>query len=188
METPSLPPIATLTSATTSPETKTSTLDTLFEPSQTLHGLVIPLLSASYPSYSVLVAAIRTLLLALAQKGDADHDSDEEKKLVEILGAHPRLGAKKVDSVLSRMEQERAGLNTDQGASAAQEEEARLLAQLNKEYEEKFPGLRYVYVFFSLSCFFCPILIRGNHQASWTNGLSTESSSTHARGRLLWRI
>jgi len=57
--------------------------------------------------------------------------------LDKILGAHPRLGEKKVDSAQSRAEQ--AQLNT-----GGQEETAKLL-ELNEKYEETFPGLRYVY-------------------------------------------
>jgi 2-oxo-4-hydroxy-4-carboxy--5-ureidoimidazoline (OHCU) decarboxylase len=56
--------------------------------------------------------------------------------LDKILAAHPRLGEKKVNSAQSRGEQ--AGLNT------GGEEEAEQLRDLNREYEEKFPGLRYV--------------------------------------------
>ena len=55
--------------------------------------------------------------------------------LDKILAAHPRLGEKKVDSELSRKEQA-------QFQSGA--EEAERLRKLNEEYEEKFPGLRYV--------------------------------------------
>lgn len=51
--------------------------------------------------------------------------------------SHPRLGEKKVESVsvLSRGEQE--GLKEQEG-------ESEQLAALNKEYEGRFPGLRYV--------------------------------------------
>lgn len=58
--------------------------------------------------------------------------------LDKILGAHPRLGEKKVDSAQSRAEQ--AQLNT------GGQEEATKLRELNEKYEETFPGLRYVYV------------------------------------------
>ena len=54
------------------------------------------------------------------------------------MGAHPRLGEKKVDSEQSRAEQ--AQLNT--GGEA----EAEKLRALNEEYEKAFPGLRYVSV------------------------------------------
>ena len=65
-----------------------------------------------------------------------------------ILCSHPRLGEKKVESEQSRKEQ--AQLNTA-GSGGGGEREKEELARLNGEYEERFPGLRYVYVwgFFS---------------------------------------
>jgi len=57
-------------------------------------------------------------------------------KLSEILSSHPRLGEKKVDSEQSRKEQ----AQLQQGG----EEEKEKLVSLNTEYEDKFPGLRYV--------------------------------------------
>ena len=57
--------------------------------------------------------------------------------LDKILGAHPRLGEKKVESAQSKAEQ--AQLNT------GSEEEAAKLRDLNAEYEKTFPGLKYVY-------------------------------------------
>lgn len=63
---------------------------------------------------------------------------------MKILGSHPRLGRPPAQvtehlSELSRKEQ--ANLN----ASAAEDQMERL-SLLNHEYEEKFPGLRFVYV------------------------------------------
>ncbi|BFZ59550.1 hypothetical protein YB2330_000561 [Saitoella coloradoensis] len=55
--------------------------------------------------------------------------------LLTILSAHPRLGAKKVDSIHSQSEQSSLGGGPD---------ETQALAQLNREYEDIFPGLRYV--------------------------------------------
>ncbi|KAH5262865.1 hypothetical protein HBI71_098840 [Parastagonospora nodorum] len=123
---PSLPPISTLSH---SPDTTiTQTLDLLFEPSPALHALTLPVLrSTTFPSYDVLITAIGAQLTALI--------STDTQKLDEILGSHPRLGAKKVDSEQSRKEQAQL-----QGG----EEEGKALEGLNAEYEEKFPGLRYV--------------------------------------------
>lgn len=76
-------------------------------------------------------------------------NSPQDKEILEgILGSHPRLGesspaAKEHMSELSRKEQ--ANLNKGEG-------EAEKLRTLNREYEEKFPGLRYVYVFFGFVC------------------------------------
>lgn len=55
--------------------------------------------------------------------------------LESILGAHPRLGAKKVDSTQSQSEQAHLQGNPDEGEQ---------LRALNEEYERQYPGLRYV--------------------------------------------
>ncbi|ODQ54321.1 hypothetical protein SAICODRAFT_29485 [Saitoella complicata NRRL Y-17804] len=57
------------------------------------------------------------------------------KSLLTILSAHPRLGAKKVESTHSQSEQSSLGGGPD---------ETQALVQLNREYEDTFPGLRYV--------------------------------------------
>lgn len=113
----------------------TRVLDLLFEPSPPLHRLSLPVLrSATFPTYDTLILAVNTQLTALAE---SDKPEDVEQ-LSEILCSHPRLGEKKVESEQSRAEQ----AQLQQGG----EEEKEQLAKLNREYEEKFPGLRYVYV------------------------------------------
>lgn len=108
-------------------------LDLLFEPSPPLNALTLPVLrSTTFPSYDVLITAVNAQLKALASSDNPEN----VEKLSEILCSHPRLGEKKVDSEQSRKEQ----AQLQQGA----EEEKEKLASLNKEYEEKFPGLRYV--------------------------------------------
>ncbi|KAF2027437.1 hypothetical protein EK21DRAFT_71803 [Setomelanomma holmii] len=122
----SLPPISSLPHSQDS--TLTTVLDLLFEPSPPLRTLSLPILrSTTFPSYDVLITAVNAQLTALA-------DSDVTT-LSEILCSHPRLGENKVDSEQSRKEQAQL-----QGG----EEEGRKLKSLNGEYEEKFPGLRYV--------------------------------------------
>jgi len=128
---PSLPPITSLPTST--PSQLTQLLDLLFEPSTRLHTLALPLLhSTPFPSYSALVSAIGAQLSALA-----DSSSTPDTHCLEsILASHPRLGAKGVESALSRGEQ--AGL---QGRGEGEGEELR---GLNEAYEARFPGLRYV--------------------------------------------
>lgn len=110
-------------------------LDLLFEPSEDLHTLALPTLrSITFASYPELIATIREQLLAIADNVNSDPEACQP--LLSVLGSHPRLGAKKVDSAQSVAEQ--AQLNN------GPEGEAERLAALNKEYEEKFPGLRYV--------------------------------------------
>ncbi|KIW00307.1 hypothetical protein, variant [Verruconis gallopava] len=138
-----LPPVSTLPSLPTS--TRAQILDLLFEPSQALHTLSLPLTSTesthSFRTYDDLIAAIGIQLTELAESAST---SDTEW-LEQILGSHPRLGEKKVDSKLSRMEQAAmAKASGDQRSEAEIAAEMETLAKLNAEYEARFPGLRYV--------------------------------------------
>lgn len=137
-------PLPRISSLPTLPvEKQLLALNTLFEPSPELHALTAPLLSdESFSSYDSLVDAVRSRLLALATTSNLQ----KRQTLYGILGSHPRLGASSAAaqanlSELSRREQ----ANINAGSGPAEEEAARLSA-LNKEYEETYPGLRYVYV------------------------------------------
>lgn len=127
-----LPSISSVPSLPT--ERRAQILDTLFEPCTQLHTLSVATLhDNTYPNYDSLISAIGdrlTLLLNSSSTSDSDW-------LNAILSAHPRLGEKKVDSELSRREQ----AQLQQGGGDGQGER---LAELNREYEGKFPGLRYV--------------------------------------------
>ena len=131
---PSLPDIATLSSLDEA--SLAGILDLLFEPSKDLHALAIPTLqSITFDSYPEFIETLRIQLLTIQK---AVHpDPAARKPLLDILGAHPRLGAKKVDSAQSAAEQ--AKLQAAEGSG-----EAEALAALNEEYEARFPGLRYV--------------------------------------------
>lgn len=130
---PKLPDVTTLASL---PEPALiSVLDLLFEPSEDLHTLAIPTLrSITFATYPELIDTLRDQLLAIAQSVQSDPSA--RQPLLSILGSHPRLGAKKVESAQSAAEQ----AQLQSGA----ESEAEKLAALNMEYEAKFPGLRYV--------------------------------------------
>jgi len=130
----SLPDISTLSSLEES--SLTAILDLLFEPSRDLHALAVPTAKTiTLGSYSEFIDTLRDELLAIQK---AVHpDPAARKPLLAILGAHPRLGQKKVDSAQSAAEQ--AKLQAAEGSN-----EAEALAALNEEYEERFPGLRYV--------------------------------------------
>ncbi|KAH7144307.1 Oxo-4-hydroxy-4-carboxy-5-ureidoimidazoline decarboxylase [Dactylonectria estremocensis] len=113
------------------------TLDLLFEPSPAIHDTLIPVIrTAEYASYADLVDACHIRLLSLAAAGAAGAMThpDADATLLAILASHPRLGAPKVDSAQSAAEQ----ANLQNGGTAEE------LAALNREYEERFPGLRYV--------------------------------------------
>jgi len=134
----SLPPVSTL-SHLGDAELKKA-LDLLFEPSPPLHALSLPVLrTTTFPDYDTLIGAVNAQLTALASSGK----KEDGERLEGILCAHPRLGEKKVESEQSRAEQ----AQLQQGAEAEGEE----LARLNRVYEERFPGLRYVYVLFFFS-------------------------------------
>ena len=126
-----LPLITTLSSLPTAE--LAMILDHLFEPSVPLHTLSVELLREQpFSSYDDLVASIGVQLTHLA---DSSSTSDS-KWLETILGAHPRLGEKKIDSTQSKAEQ--AQLASDAGNGQDK------LSELNALYERTFPGLRYV--------------------------------------------
>ncbi|KAI9837238.1 MAG: hypothetical protein M1819_000312 [Sarea resinae] len=118
-----LPTISTV--STLSTVERATILDHLFEPIELLR-------SQSFSSYDDLIASIGIQLTELL---DSPSTSDADW-LVKILGAHPRLGEKKVDSAQSKAEQAR--LNSEN------ESETEELRKLNDEYEQRFLGLRYV--------------------------------------------
>lgn len=154
---PTLPEISSLSSLPILSQLQA--LDTLFEPSESLHALIIPILEEDrFTSYNGLVDAVEGRLRGLAGDKDADVNT-----LYNILGSHPRLGenaaaaatSESADSQkphlsdLSKLEQ--ANLVSASASVSQAQEEARKLMELNREYEERFPGLRYVYVYDSLS-------------------------------------
>jgi 2-oxo-4-hydroxy-4-carboxy--5-ureidoimidazoline (OHCU) decarboxylase len=127
----SLPPISALSS---SPEHLQPILDSLFEPSPALYTLVACHLPRSFDSYDSFADFVASLLFDLT----SEVSQGKQQQLLEILSAHPRLGAKKTEVLSEHSAKEQASLQ------AASEEEGRKLGELNKEYEEKFPGMRYV--------------------------------------------
>lgn len=113
-------------------EERAAILDLLFEPSTQLHTLTVPLLhDKMFSSYDDLISAVGVQLTDLSESAS----TSDTAWVHDILGSHPRLGAKKVDSAQSQAEQAQL-----QGSG----EEGEQLRLLNDEYEKKFPGLRYV--------------------------------------------
>ncbi|KAF2225694.1 OHCU decarboxylase-domain-containing protein [Elsinoe ampelina] len=130
-ESATLPPVNEL--KTLSTESRANVLDLLFEPSQQLHTLTVELLKTqAFESYDDLIASVGVQLTELAESSSK---SDTEW-LEAILGSHPRLGAKKVESAQSQAEQ----ANLQKGSAT----EAEQLQKLNEEYETTYPGLKYV--------------------------------------------
>ncbi|PYH89558.1 hypothetical protein BO71DRAFT_444510 [Aspergillus ellipticus CBS 707.79] len=131
-----LPPPSSLTSLPQ--EQQFQILDTLFESSPELHTLMAPVLAnQEFSSYASLVDAVGGRMSALS----AANSSKDRDVLAGILGSHPRLGQPKgapTEHLSELSKKEQANLNT--GA----EEQAEKLKRLNAEYEDKFPGLRFV--------------------------------------------
>ena len=115
-----LPPVSTLAS---SPQHLAEILDHLFEPCPALHSLVAAHLPRAFAGYDEFCDFVGALL-----------PGAPEPQLLAILGAHPRLGAARVDSAQSAAEQ--------RSLAAASAAEAAKLAALNAEYEARFPGTR----------------------------------------------
>jgi hypothetical protein len=100
-----LPPVAGV--PTLSTVERAAVLDALFEPCQALHTLSVELLyTEKFESYNDLISSVGIQLIDLSESPST---SDTEW-LDKILGAHPRLGEKKVESAQSQAEQ--AQLNT----------------------------------------------------------------------------
>ncbi|KAE8352989.1 Oxo-4-hydroxy-4-carboxy-5-ureidoimidazoline decarboxylase [Aspergillus coremiiformis] len=133
---PNLPPPSSLTSLPQ--DQQFQVLDTLFEPSPELHTLMIPVVAnQTFSSYPGLIDAVGGRMSALS----ATNLPTDKAVLLGILGSHPRLGRPSVaqpESLSELSKKEQAQLNT--GA----EDQAERLRLLNVEYEERFPGLRFV--------------------------------------------
>ncbi len=122
-----------LTVPTLSAAERAAILDHLFEPSTPLHTLSVGLLhDQTFPSYNDLISSVGMQLMDLAESSSTS-DTDW---LDTILGSHPRLGERKIESTQSQGEQ--AHLNS------GEEGDEKALAELNALYEKTFPGLRYV--------------------------------------------
>jgi len=110
---------------------KIRVLDLLFEPSPEIHSLLLPYIETGLSqSYDEFISGCQERFEAVLEESS---NPQGRAKLHSILGAHPRLGANKVDSAQSASEQ--AKLQAGDGVQ---------LAALNAEYEATFPGLRYV--------------------------------------------
>lgn len=126
-----LPVVSTIPSLPT--EELGAILDHLFEPCVPLHTLSVRLLrDQMFSSYNDCITSIGVQLTDLAKSTS----TSDTVWLESILGAHPRLGEKKIESVQSQAEQ--AQLNPKD------ETEEETLAELNVLYESTFPGLKYV--------------------------------------------
>ncbi|KAI5811093.1 Oxo-4-hydroxy-4-carboxy-5-ureidoimidazoline decarboxylase [Peziza echinospora] len=138
-----LPPASAF--PTLPPQSQTQILTSFFEKCPPLVSHLLPILTATttpHDSYTPFIEQVRHELHLL----NISENTQDQGKLLEILAAHPRLGEKDVESVMSRMEQRAMKQSEDRGTVDLEEEEriARELERLNKVYEETFPGMRYV--------------------------------------------
>jgi 2-oxo-4-hydroxy-4-carboxy--5-ureidoimidazoline (OHCU) decarboxylase len=125
----SLPPFESFRHGTK--QTQDHVLEFLFEKSDALNSLIHSRVLPSHPTdYISLVQRTRNAL------GDLSVTNPSDPNIPLIIAAHPRLGASKVESASSQKEQE--------SLKAANEQEAHQLKELNQQYEQVFPGLRYV--------------------------------------------
>ena len=126
-----LPPVETIPTLSTTD--LTAILDHLFEPCVPLHTLSLELLRHNpLSSYDDCITSIGVQLTDLAESPSAS----DTKWLESILGAHPRLGEKKVESTQSQAEQAQL--------AATHGQDQNILAEANATYERTFPGLKYV--------------------------------------------
>jgi 2-oxo-4-hydroxy-4-carboxy--5-ureidoimidazoline (OHCU) decarboxylase len=104
-------------------------LDNLFERSEAIHAELLPLMrSTAWASYEHFVDGCRATLHSLA-RSDANR-----QQLLAILGSHPRLASKEpIESAHSQSEQ-----------ASLQRQDREYMTRLNEQYEQTFPGLRYV--------------------------------------------
>ena len=168
MASQSLPPAVSLQHASQSEIA--DVLDHLFEPSPQLHELSIESLrKESFSSYADMIDHVGSQLT----KWSDLEEPDIIKRLEKILGAHPRLGEKKVDSAQSRAEQ--AQLQASDGSRESE------LRSLNAEYENAFPGLIYVYVQFT---WYCCSACSNNHARVFVNGRTRTVIMQDMRARI----
>lgn len=106
----------------------------LFEKCNTLNDVLAKALSSTDSTYFQWILNVRSLLQEMVQRNPND------PQLKAVIAAHPRLGEKKQNlSVHSAAEQKSLA-----GSSQDPPEIAEQLSNLNRKYEQTFPGLRYV--------------------------------------------
>ncbi|SJM86089.1 uncharacterized protein ZBIST_2653 [Zygosaccharomyces bailii] len=118
-------------------------MDDLFEPSEGLQVLTLKnnefmSEAGSLKSYSEFIELVRSTLLQTSVRAEREGEQ-ELNLLVDVVGAHPRLGEPKLK--LSRYSQaEQQNLQQSHDPPYIKER----LAQLNAEYERLYPQLKFV--------------------------------------------
>ncbi|EGV62293.1 hypothetical protein CANTEDRAFT_115755 [Yamadazyma tenuis ATCC 10573] len=114
-------------------EKQSQLLDNLFEPCPTLTAILLQTVLATstpFSSYKQLIETSRTQLLEYLRSSEQESEKTGEirPEIAKIISAHPRLG----------------GAKKSKKSLQGSQEETEMLAKLNAQYEEAFPGLRYV--------------------------------------------
>ena len=155
-------------------------LDTLFEPSPELHALLAPVLaSQSFSSYKALIDAVGSRMAALSA---ADSPNDR-KILYGILGSHPRLG-RAPPTVTSTTEISELSKKEQAGLNMGAEEQAEKLKALNAQYEDRFPGLGFVYVSVSFCLYRRVLIMIVSTISTFVNGRSRDIIMQEMRERI----
>ncbi|KAI9309034.1 Oxo-4-hydroxy-4-carboxy-5-ureidoimidazoline decarboxylase [Cunninghamella echinulata] len=124
-----IPPIEQLNRET--PEVFIEAVNTLFETAPPLASRLLA--GRPYKSYLELIELAESICLG-------NELSDQDK--LDVINAHPRIGENKTN--LSAMSLKEQGYQNRQGGESEQDREINAtLAQLNKEYEEKY-GFKFV--------------------------------------------
>ncbi|WEJ93547.1 hypothetical protein PSN45_001013 [Yamadazyma tenuis] len=123
-------------------EKQSQLLDNLFEPCPTLTAILLQTVLATstpFSSYKQLIETSRTQLLEYLRSSEQESEKTGEirPEIAKIISAHPRLGGAKKVQLSDHSSAEQKSLQGSQ-------EETEMLAKLNAQYEEAFPGLRYV--------------------------------------------
>lgn len=128
-------------------EAQHAVLDTLFEPSQHLRRFATTLFAQQQQQSQTRLSSYQDLIDAVGAylNGLSTSSLPEDRGILfEILGSHPRLGEKSSAKLSEMSKKEQANLKTENNGSAENDTEEQL-RRLNGVYEERFPGLRYVY-------------------------------------------
>lgn len=134
-----LPPISITTSTSTDTnDSLTEALTHLFEYSTPLHALILSHLPKTFTDWNDFINFTYTLLNSLLPS----HDNDST--LLQILSAHPRLGAGANATLSTHSCAEQSSLLNVNANGGDDDTNAVDLQKWNAVYEDAFPGMRYV--------------------------------------------
>lgn len=137
-------------SSSVASESRQKILANLFEPSTQLNAIIshdsFVIQGDNTPlSYNALIDAVQTRMTALLGSGtDTKDEGDEVGLLKGVVNGHPRLGERQQLSQSSETEQASLRRGGDTGDEGRELDLAEELDDLNRRYETKYNGLRFV--------------------------------------------